>query len=1484
MNQKTYKTGFVITGDAKGAVKAATSTDRSLDSLNKTKKKASGYAKEYARDVGSITNSLSGMKGIVGSAIAALGIFQGYTAFKDINVEAETLRGSLVTITGSTERAAMAFELLEEFASKTPYTLDQSIEGFIKLGALGLTPSERALRSYGNTASALGKDLNQMIEAVADASTGEFERLKEFGIKSKSQGDEVSFTFQGVTTTVKKNASEIEGYLQNIGETKFGDAMANQMERLPGLFSNMEDSAGSMWRAMGDSGGIALLATGISAATASFNYLTENMDSVIATAGTLASIVGAGGALYLAMVGTPLIVAAASAAYGYLARSVANVTLAYSLGLGPVGMFTASISASALATKAAVLQFGILKTVATGVFAAFAGWEIGTLIRNQFVEARVAGLAFVGVTLEGFETIRYAWEQLTSQTLTELWDTFVVWYTGKWSSLIQLLADGLDLIGADEIAVKFRSFADSIVYTAERTAEFKEKMAALKKEHLANIGAIQENVTALVKYELATDRASKTTEKTKETLADLGSVAGGLAESSEEVSDEFAKSWEKATERIDAAFADAWKGAFDSFGDFADKIKNAFTQLMAELIHQATTKKILISLGLGTGSSSAFSSGSGGGGSSGFGSLTGLLAYGKDVYSGFVNGGVQGGLSSAFEPVSNAYSSFMGGGTGGATGGMVVDSGTGMLIDMGSDGASGVAGGSDTGTSFDFTNAAITAIAAYAGTKVGNAVGEAVFGKEAESAWGATIGSAIGAIWGPYTAALGGAIGGMVDVAFGGDGLKDVTLGVVNGADKGGLRSKYTGRTETSDSGLVLSAVNRRGGGDATNAADTLLDGFLAIDTSLLMVAQSLGQTVDFTGQELGGKQTNGAQTAGNGFFGSAEYNEFNEDDFRGAAGRFANEWADAAGGAIDDLFDTLAGGFSDVELSENLDQVLQGVLVIGGATGELKAVFDSFVPTLDDVTTTTEEVMIKFGEYGKDFSRFNNDIKVITKTVSAFPFEDLARDGEIAVTTLLRLVGNTVGANQALEQINLSLFSLDETGIRTANSLVEIFGSLEGLNQATSAYYAGFFSQAEQIDLVGEQLASTFAEIGVSMPSTRSGFRALVESLDLTAVAGQETFAALMALSPAMAEYFTAIDSMPEAFRLANGSVEQLTQSVSEISQAVAGARGNITSQIGRITGVSADASISTLRSQLGQGESLDQVANINLLQDAIGKRYDSEARAISSAMAAAEQAHNVGQKAAERAHAARVSEYERLIDLSKQLSGYVDSLLLSDLSPLTAQQRLVEAKGQYGQTLLQAQAGNVDAISGLQGAADNYLGEARSFYASNGQYTDIFNDVVGAVEGVSAGAAGATNPGDFVASAFDGSTFAAQLVELQTEAVSELSSLDTMLQELQSKAEEDLEATLSSLNDQLAADNAALLQSQNEQTKLLSVLPEKLDSVNALLGQQVDKSEAMIENAQLEAAKANQAAADLGDRIDTLIRRTEEASEVGLHKFRSA
>lgn len=157
----------------------------------------------------------------------------------------ESLRVALETSTGSAEAGAAAFKELQKFAATTPFQLEEMVSGFIKLKNRGMDPSREALIAYGNTAGAMGKSIDQMIEAVADASTFEFERLKEFGIKANKEGNKITFTFRGIKTTVRKDATEVEEYLKRIGLVDFAGGMEKQAATIGGAFSNLKDSVSS---------------------------------------------------------------------------------------------------------------------------------------------------------------------------------------------------------------------------------------------------------------------------------------------------------------------------------------------------------------------------------------------------------------------------------------------------------------------------------------------------------------------------------------------------------------------------------------------------------------------------------------------------------------------------------------------------------------------------------------------------------------------------------------------------------------------------------------------------------------------------------------------------------------------------------------------------------------------------------------------------------------------------------------------------------------------------------------------------------------------------------------------------------------------------------------------------------------------------------------------------------------------------------------
>jgi hypothetical protein len=193
---------------------------------------------------------MGGMLGMAAVAGAGLGVAK----FVGVTREFNRISAGLETATGSAKKADIAFEALSDFAQKTPYSLRETTDSFVKLVNFGLTPSERALTSYGDASAALGRNLNQMIEAVADATVGEFERLKEFGVKARVQGDNINFTFRGMSTTVKNNATDIEEYLIRLGEINFAGAMAKRMNTLDGALSNLGDSFDKLMRTIANAG------------------------------------------------------------------------------------------------------------------------------------------------------------------------------------------------------------------------------------------------------------------------------------------------------------------------------------------------------------------------------------------------------------------------------------------------------------------------------------------------------------------------------------------------------------------------------------------------------------------------------------------------------------------------------------------------------------------------------------------------------------------------------------------------------------------------------------------------------------------------------------------------------------------------------------------------------------------------------------------------------------------------------------------------------------------------------------------------------------------------------------------------------------------------------------------------------------------------------------------------------------------------------
>lgn len=253
-----------------------------LDIVLRLKDEMSSKLSGISSKLGSMGNSLVSVGNYATIGLGALSVGVGAIGKSALSSasEMETLKVALKTAMGGDDSVAgEAFKTIVNFSAKTPYQLGEVMNGFIKLKNMGLDPSQKALTAYGDTASAMGKGLNQMVEAVADAATGEFERLKEFGIRSSSEGDRVKFTFKGVTTEVGKNSKEIEDYLIKLGETNFGGGMDAQAQTLAGTMSTLKDNFGlAMAQFANDSGLMDIAKQSVTGLT---TYIEQNKDRLV---------------------------------------------------------------------------------------------------------------------------------------------------------------------------------------------------------------------------------------------------------------------------------------------------------------------------------------------------------------------------------------------------------------------------------------------------------------------------------------------------------------------------------------------------------------------------------------------------------------------------------------------------------------------------------------------------------------------------------------------------------------------------------------------------------------------------------------------------------------------------------------------------------------------------------------------------------------------------------------------------------------------------------------------------------------------------------------------------------------------------------------------------------------------------------------------------------------------------------------------------
>jgi hypothetical protein len=248
---------------------AEESGDQANESFKKTEKEAGQFGK-----------AMSSLKKTIGAAFAADAIVGFGLNIINVTAEFQKMEAVLTNTLGSKSAAQVAMNQISDFASKTPFEVAELTDAFVKLANRGFVPTVDEMRKLGDIASSTGKSFDQLTEAALDAMTGEFERLKEFGIRASAEGDRVQFTFKGVTTEVEKTDSAIKDYILSLGDAEgVTGAMAAISETTGGKISNLGDNFTQLYKVLGDSSS-GLIAGILDVSNAIVNHLVKSIDSV----------------------------------------------------------------------------------------------------------------------------------------------------------------------------------------------------------------------------------------------------------------------------------------------------------------------------------------------------------------------------------------------------------------------------------------------------------------------------------------------------------------------------------------------------------------------------------------------------------------------------------------------------------------------------------------------------------------------------------------------------------------------------------------------------------------------------------------------------------------------------------------------------------------------------------------------------------------------------------------------------------------------------------------------------------------------------------------------------------------------------------------------------------------------------------------------------------------------------------------------------
>jgi hypothetical protein len=245
---------------ADASIKKLSASEQKLktdfDNVNSSAQKSFKTIDDGSNNSNKNLNNLNGTLKSVGTAVLAAFALDSVVSFGkkviELTSQFQKYEAVLTNSLGSQKEARAQLALLTEEAIRSNFSLSELTSGYIKLVNQGFKPTVNELRALQDLSNFTGKSFDQLIEAVLDAQQDQFIRLKDFGIKAKKEGEQVTFTFKEQSTVVKNTASDIRNYLVGLGKLEeVQGTTAAISSTLNGRLSNLGDNFDKLFVTLG---------------------------------------------------------------------------------------------------------------------------------------------------------------------------------------------------------------------------------------------------------------------------------------------------------------------------------------------------------------------------------------------------------------------------------------------------------------------------------------------------------------------------------------------------------------------------------------------------------------------------------------------------------------------------------------------------------------------------------------------------------------------------------------------------------------------------------------------------------------------------------------------------------------------------------------------------------------------------------------------------------------------------------------------------------------------------------------------------------------------------------------------------------------------------------------------------------------------------------------------------------------------------------